>query len=84
MLVYQSGPLDQDLTLVGPIQAKFFVSTTGTDSDWIIKLIDVYPDEVASQPHLGGYQLPVAEDIFRGRYREGFEIPKPIAANDPT
>jgi predicted acyl esterase len=58
-------------------------STSGTDSDWVVKLIDVYPDEVASQPEMGGYQLAVAMDIFRGRYRESFETPKAIDPNTP-
>ncbi len=58
-------------------------STSGTDSDWVVKLIDVYPDEVASRPAMGGYQLMVSADILRGRYREGFETAKPIAANTP-
>ncbi len=58
-------------------------STSGTDSDWVVKLIDVYPDEVPSQPEMGGYQLSVAMDIFRGRYRESFETPKAIAPNTP-
>ncbi len=51
-------------------------STSGTDSDWVVKLIDVYPAEVAAQPEMGGYQLMVAADIFRGRYRESFETPQ--------
>jgi predicted acyl esterase len=58
-------------------------STSGTDSDWVVKLIDVYPDEVAGQPALGGYQLMVSADIFRGRYRESFDRPAAIAANTP-
>ena len=59
------------------------MTTSGTDSDWVVKLIDVYPDEVAGQPHMGGYQLAVAMDIFRGRYRESFETPKAIEAGQP-
>jgi len=55
-------------------------STSRTDSDWVVKLIDVYPDEVAGQPQMGGYQLMIAADIFRGRYRESFEAAKPIEA----
>ena len=51
-------------------------STSGTDSDWVVKLIDVYPDEVASDPRLGGYQLMISVDIFRGRYRESLEQAK--------
>ncbi|MEO7251769.1 MAG: CocE/NonD family hydrolase C-terminal non-catalytic domain-containing protein, partial [Arenimonas sp.] len=58
-------------------------STSGTDSDWVVKLIDVYPEQVAEQPEMGGYQLAVAMDILRGRYREGFTVSKPIAANQP-
>jgi putative CocE/NonD family hydrolase len=75
--------------LTAPVQisgqpvANLVASTSGTDADWVVKLIDVYPDEVASQPALGGYQLMVSADIFRGRYRESFETAKPIAANTP-
>jgi len=58
-------------------------STSGTDSDWVVKLIDVYPEEVTSQPDLGGFQLAVSMDIFRGRYREGFETAKAITADKP-
>ncbi len=58
-------------------------STSGSDSDWVVKLIDVYPDEVPSQPEMGGYQLAVAMDIFRGRYRESFESPKALVSNTP-
>ena len=61
--------------------ANLIASTSGTDADWVVKLIDVYPDEVAGQAQLGGYQLAVAMDIFRGRYRESFETPKAIAPN---
>ena len=75
--------------LTAPVQisgqpvANLVASTSGTDSDWVVKLIDVYPDEVASQPALGGFQLMVSADIFRGRYRESLETPKAIAANTP-
>jgi hypothetical protein len=58
-------------------------STSGTDSDWVVKLIDVYPDEVPGQPEMGGYQLPIAMDIFRGRYRESFERPQAITPSKP-
>ena len=63
--------------------ANLVASTSGTDSDWVVKLIDVYPDEVARQPAMGGYQLMVSADIFRGRYRESFETPKAVAPNEP-
>ncbi len=61
--------------------ANLIASTSGTDSDWVVKLIDLYPDEVAGQPEMGGYQLAVSMDIFRGRYRESLETAKPIASN---
>jgi hypothetical protein len=60
---------------------SLFASTSGTDADWVVKLIDVYPDEVASQPELGGYQLGIAMDIFRGRYRHALDKPEAIPAN---
>ena len=63
--------------------ANLVASTSGTDSDWVVKLIDVYPDEVAGEPHLGGYQLMIAADIFRGRYRESLETPKALASGEP-
>ena len=62
---------------------NLIASTSGSDSDWVVKLIDLYPDEVAGQPNMGGYQLMVSADILRGRYRESFETPKPIASNQP-
>ena len=65
--------LTEPLRISGAPVANLFASTSGTDSDWVVKLIDVYPDEVPSQPEMGGYQLAVAMDIFRGRYRESFE-----------
>jgi uncharacterized protein len=58
-------------------------STSGTDSDWVVKLIDVYPDQVASQAEMGGYQLAVGMDVIRGRYRQSFAHAKPIEANRP-
>jgi putative CocE/NonD family hydrolase len=84
VLTYQTDVLDSDVTLAGPITASLFVSTTGTDADWVVKLIDVYPDEVPSQPEMGGYQLGIAMDIFRGRYRESFETAEAIPSNTPV
>jgi len=83
VLVFETEPLEEDLTFAGPLKATLHVSTTGTDSDWVVKVIDVYPDEVAGDAQMGGYQLAVSMDIFRGRYRESFETPKAIAANEP-
>ena len=62
-------------------QDILYASTSGTDADWVVKLIDVYPDEVPADPELGGYQLGIAMDIFRGRYRESLERPTAIPAN---
>jgi putative CocE/NonD family hydrolase len=83
VLAYQSGPLTEPLRISGAPVVHLVASTSGTDSDWVVKLIDVFPDEVPSQPEMGGYQLPVALDIFRGRYRESFERPQAIAAGTP-
>jgi len=83
VLTYQTPVLTEPLPVGGAPVASLVASTSGTDSDWVVKLIDVYPDEVPSQPEMGGYQLAVAMDIFRGRYRESFETPKAIAPNTP-
>jgi len=80
---YVSGVLEAPMKISGQPVANLIASTSGTDSDWVVKVIDVYPDEVASQPAMGGYQLMVSADIFRGRYRKGFETAKPIAADEP-
>jgi len=84
VLVYQTEILDQDTTLAGPIEVKLHVSTTGTDADWIVKIIDVYPDDYPDpEPNptgvrLGGYQQLVRGDVMRGRYRKSFEKPVPF------
>jgi putative CocE/NonD family hydrolase len=83
VLVYTSDVLTAPVKISGQPVASLIASTSGTDSDWVIKLIDVYSDEVAAQPNMGGYQLMVSADIFRGRYRESLATPKPIAANQP-
>lgn len=83
VLVYTSAVLTSPVRIGGQPVANLVASTSGTDADWVVKLIDVYPDEVAGQPMMGGYQLMVAGDIFRGRYRESFETPKAIAAGVP-
>jgi putative CocE/NonD family hydrolase len=83
VLAFVSDYLTSPTKISGQAVANLVASTSGTDSDWVVKLIDVYPDEVASEPHLGGYQLMIAADIFRGRYRESFETPKPIASGQP-
>jgi hypothetical protein len=82
VLTWQTGPLDHPVTIAGAIKAHLFAATTGSDADWVVKLIDVYPDSVGgSDPRMGGYQLMVASDILRGRYRTGFDHPTPITPN---
>jgi len=83
VVAFVSDPLTASMKISGQPVVQLVASTSGTDSDWVVKLIDVYPDEVAGQPHLGGYQLMVSADIFRGRYRESLEQPRPIAAGRP-
>jgi len=83
VLSYTGPVLTKPVHIAGQTMVNLFAVTTGTDADWVVKLIDVYPDEVASQPGLGGYQLPIALDIFRGRYRESLSAPTAIPANTP-
>ncbi len=78
VLTYTSAVLSAPVRVAGAPVAHLFAATSGTDADWVIKLIDLYPDEVASQPELGGYQLMMAADILRGRYRSDFAKPAPI------
>jgi hypothetical protein len=83
VISFTSDILTAPVKISGQPVANLIASTTGTDSDWVVKLIDVYPDEVAMQPAMGGYQLMVSADIFRGRYRESLEKPTPIAPDKP-
>ncbi len=81
VLTWQTAPLTENLTVAGDIVARLFASTSGTDSDWIVKLIDAFPEDYAADPALGGYELMIADEVFRGRFRESFEKPKPLAPN---
>lgn len=83
VLVFVSEFLNEPVKISGQPVANLVASTSGTDSDWVVKLIDVYPDEVAGQPALGGYQLMVSADIFRGRYRESLETAQAITSDKP-
>jgi putative CocE/NonD family hydrolase len=83
VLSYVTPPLTAAVRVSGAPIVHLVASTSGTDSDWVVKLIDVFPDEVPNQPELGGYELAIAMDIFRGRYRESFERPQAIAPNAP-
>jgi putative CocE/NonD family hydrolase len=83
VVTFVSEPLTAPVRLAGLPQVNLVASTSGTDADWVVKLVDVYPDEVASDPVMGGYQLMVSADIFRGRYRESREKASPIPAGKP-
>ena len=78
MLTWQTDVLEQDLTISGDIVARLFASTSGTDSDWVVKLIDAYPNVYPEDSKMAGYQLMIADEIFRGRFRQSFEKPEPI------
>jgi putative CocE/NonD family hydrolase len=89
VLVYQTLPLAEDLTVTGPIQVSLHVSTTGTDADWVVKVIDVYPDDAtapvgASGAPLAGYQQLVRGEPFRGKFRDSWEKPIPFVPNTPA
>jgi putative CocE/NonD family hydrolase len=83
VLVFTSDVLKEPVKISGEPIANLVASTSGTDSDWVVKLIDLYPAQVAGQPNMGGYQLMISADVFRGRYRESLEVAKPIASNTP-
>jgi putative CocE/NonD family hydrolase len=81
VLSWQTEILDRDLTIDGEVIAHMFASTTGSDSDWVVKLIDVYPDNNPDTPKMNGYQLMIVDEIFRGRYLHSFEHPQPLTPN---
>jgi putative CocE/NonD family hydrolase len=81
VLVYESEPLEEAVRLAGQPIANLFASTTGTDADWVVKIIDVWPAQDVNHPKLGGYQWMISADILRGRYRQDPANPKPIEAN---
>jgi len=78
VLSYTSAPLTQDVHIAGAPMVDLFAATTGTDGDWVVKLIDVYPEEQSGQAKLAGYELPIGIEIFRGRYVHGFSKPAPL------
>lgn len=97
VLVYKTGPLEEDLTIAGPIKVSLNVSTSGTDSDFVVKLIDVYPGDYPNPPappqgqpipanavKMGGYQQLVHGEPFRAKFRNSFEKPEPMTPNQPT
>ncbi|MDX2058466.1 MAG: CocE/NonD family hydrolase, partial [Gemmatimonadales bacterium] len=84
VLSFETEPLTDDVTLSGKIVANLFASTTGTDADWIVKLIDVYPEDHPADVRLGGYQLMVVGDVFRGRFLKSYERPAPLVPGKVT
>jgi putative CocE/NonD family hydrolase len=90
VLVYQTAELEHDVTIAGPVTPTLYVSTTGTDSDWVVKLIDVYPGDFPDPDpnpagiRMGGYQQLVRGEVFRGRFRNSFEKPEPFEPGKVT
>ncbi|MDQ2666320.1 MAG: CocE/NonD family hydrolase, partial [Gemmatimonadota bacterium] len=98
VLTYTSAPLDHDITITGAVSAALFASTSGTDADFVVKLIDAYPEnaqpnawdaEAGPAPNayarsLNGYELPIAMEVKRGRFNQSFETPHPLVANKPS
>ncbi len=96
VLVFETGPLEEDLTIAGPIQANLFVSTSGSDSDWVVKVIDVYPNDYPDPTtdtnqrrnpvsvKMGGYQQLVRGDVMRGKFRNSFEKPEAFVSGKPA
>lgn len=90
VLVYQTDPLKSSVTVAGPIAASAFVSTSGTDSDWVVKVIDVFPDNTPDPTpnprnvRLGGYEMLVRGDVLRGKFRNSLSAPQPFVPNQPT
>lgn len=82
VLSYASDVLTDDVTVAGPMIAHLFASTSGTDSDWIVRLIDVYPEQYAKDPSMGGYQLLISGEPVRARFRNSFEKPEPVEPNE--
>jgi len=81
VLTWETEPLQNDTVIAGDIVAHLFASTSGTDSDWVVKLIDVYPETYPKDPKMSGYQLMIANEILRGRYRNSFTKPEAVPAN---
>ena len=90
VLVYTGEEIEEELTLAGPIEVELFVSTTGSDADWVVKVIDLFPDTAEqgglkqSEIEVGGYQMLIRGDIFRGKYRDSFEHPEPFKPGEVT
>ena len=82
VLVYETDPLAEDLTIAGPVVVNLNVATTGTDGDWVVKLIDVYPGDAPN--NMGGFQMLLTGDILRAKFRASMSAPEPMVPNQPT
>ncbi len=81
VLSWETDALRENVVVAGEIVAHLFASTSGTDSDWVVKLIDVYPEDYPQDPRMGGYQLMIADEVFRAKFRHSFEKPEPLVPN---
>ena len=84
VLSWETEPLKEDVTIAGDVVANLFISTTGSDADFVVKLIDVYPEEYPEDWSLSGWQLMVSNEVFRARYRDSFTKPKALTPNQVT
>jgi uncharacterized protein len=84
VLTYETDPLEEDVTVAGSLTAHLFAATSGTDCDWVVRLIDVYPEKIEKNPGMGGFQLLVSGEPFRGRFRKSFERPEPVIPGEVT
>ena len=82
VLAYETEALAEDVVVAGAMKVKLFASTSGTDCDWIVRLIDVYPETYAKQPEMGGYQLLIAGEPVRARFRKSFQKPEPVVPGE--
>jgi putative CocE/NonD family hydrolase len=82
VLTYETDPLEDDITVAGSLTARLFAATSGTDCDWIVRLIDVYPEKIEKNPGMGGFQLLVSGEPFRARFRKSFAKPEPVVPGE--
>jgi uncharacterized protein len=84
VLSWRTDPLTEDVTIAGDVVADLFAATSGSDADWIVKLIDVYPEDIKDNPKMGGYEFMISNEVFRGRYRKSFQHPTRLTPNQPV
>jgi putative CocE/NonD family hydrolase len=80
--VWKTVPLKRSVAIIGNVKANLYAATTGTDADWIVKLIDVYPDEPSVPGNLRGKEIMIANEVLRARYRNGFQVPEALKSGD--